>query len=399
MQLQCGRSAWPYICINIISFIDILALIGCIYIMRIRFLLSSALISGFLWAACSPSDTAQFGTDTPPLSPAKTVATSTPLQPLVKTASLQARFVPRHPFQARRCMNMGNALEADNEGDWGYRIEARHFQYIKQAGFDTVRIPIKWDAHSQSHPPYLISRSFMERVKQVVRQAQANGLGVIINMHHYDDFIENPHAELPRYLAMWHQISTVFRQAPSTIYFELLNEPTRAISNAQLNQVYAQVLPLIRRTNPNRALIIGGNNWNSVESLSEIRWPRDPNLVATFHDYGPHEFTHQGASWVDPPVAVGRRWGHAEDYADLRDTYAIAANFQSHVRLPILIGEFGVIDSVQGSQRAEWLYHRRRAIEQAGYSWCVWDFAGAFSTFDTARRQWHPDMLKALTNR
>jgi len=48
---------------------------------------------------------------------------------------------------------MGNALEADNEGDWGYKIQARHFQYIKQAGFDTVRIPIKWDAHTQTRPP------------------------------------------------------------------------------------------------------------------------------------------------------------------------------------------------------------------------------------------------------
>ena len=315
----------------------------------------------------------------------------------VKTASLQGAYAVPSPFQARRCINMGNALEAENEGDWGYKIEARHFQYIKQAGFDTVRIPIKWDAHTQSRPPFRIARPFMERIKQVVGQAQANGLGVIIDVHHYEDFINNPRQEFARFQAIWGQISTVFRGAPSNVYFEILNEPTRAISNSDLNQIYAQIIPMIRRTNPTRPIIIGGNSWNSVDTLGAINWPADPNVIATFHDYGPHAFTHQGAEWMDPVFPMGTQWGSRADYQDLKDTYSLANGFASRARRQVLVGEFGVIDRIDARARANWLAHRRRAIESSGFSWCVWDFAGAFSLFDIKNNRWKPGVLNALT--
>jgi len=317
----------------------------------------------------------------------------------IKTASLQGGYSAPSPFQARRCINMGNALEADNEGDWGYKIQARHFQYIKQAGFDTVRVPIKWDAHTQTRPPFMISRPFMERVKQVVGQAQANGLGVIIDVHHYEDFINNPRREFARFQAIWGQISTVFRGAPSNVYFELLNEPTRAISNSDLNQIYAEIIPMIRRTNPTRPIIIGGNSWNSVDTMSQINWPQDLNVIATFHDYGPHEFTHQGAEWMDPIFPMGRNWGSRADYQELKETYVLANNFASRARRQIFVGEFGVIDRIDGRKRAEWLAHRRRAMESSGFSWCVWDFAGAFSLFDLSNNRWRPGVVEALTGR
>jgi len=48
----------------------------------------------------------------------------------------------------RRGINIGNALEAPREGEWGVYIRDEYFRIIKEAGFDTVRIPIKWSAHA-----------------------------------------------------------------------------------------------------------------------------------------------------------------------------------------------------------------------------------------------------------
>jgi len=316
----------------------------------------------------------------------------------IKTASDNI-MVKANTFPVRRCLNMGNALEADYEGEWGYTIQDAHLRKVAQAGFDTVRIPIRWDKHTSTRAPYTIDVAFMERVKEVVGQAQAHGMGVIIDVHHFEDMITNPVGQKDRFLSIWNQIATVFRYAPANVYFEILNEPTRDISPAQLNQVYRAVIPVIRQTNPTRILIMGGNSWNSVDTLESVDYPRDPNIVATFHDYGPHEFTHQGAQWMDVPPPMGRTWGSRADRAELKDSYQIAARFQSNFKRPIFVGEFGVINTVPNAQRAEWMKIRRQAMERAGYGWCAWDFAGAFSIYDLERERWKPGMIDSLMGR
>lgn len=317
---------------------------------------------------------------------------------IIQTAS--NRFmVSRNNFPVKRCVNMGNALEAEQEGSWGYTIQEHHLQKIAQAGFDTIRIPIRWDAHTSVHPPYTIDIAFMERVKEVVGQAQSYGMGVIIDVHHYESLIKNPRTQTNRFIAIWDQIANVFQYAPPNVYFEIVNEPTRDITSQQVNALYRAVIPVIRRTNPTRVLIIGGNSWNSLDTLKEVDFPQDPNVIATFHDYAPHNFTHQGATWTENPPPMGEKWGSPSDYAALKSDYQMAKDFQSRSNRPIFVGEFGVIDTVPLSERVRWTLARRKAIEQAGFSWCVWDFAGGFSIYDKDREQWRPGMLEALMGR
>ncbi len=320
----------------------------------------------------------------------------------VKLAQLGGTYTPRQHqnyFPVRRCINMGNALEADNEGEWGYTIKAQDFRTIARAGFDTVRIPVRWDLKTQSRPPYRVEPAHMARVIEVVSQAQAAGLGVIIDVHHYRALVADATGpEAARFLAIWDQIASAFASAPRTVYFELLNEPTKA-STADLNALYARALAVIRRTNPTRAVIIGGNSWNSIDTMNEVRFPRDPYLVATYHDYDPHEFTHQGADWDENPAPLGRKWGSRDDINAMRATIAQASAFKARTGLPVFVGEFGVIDTVPLAERAAWVKARRRAMEQAGLSWCAWDFSGRFKAYDLSRRTWLPSMKSALTGR
>src|SRR3712207_5003553 len=73
-----------------------------------------------------------------------------------------------------RGINLGNALEAPNEGEWGVTLKADYFKRIKEAGFDTVRLPVKWSAHAAAAPPYAIDERFAERVDWAVDQALQN---------------------------------------------------------------------------------------------------------------------------------------------------------------------------------------------------------------------------------
>lgn len=299
-------------------------------------------------------------------------------------------------FPVRRCINMGNALEAETEGAWGYTIKAAHFRIIVAAGFDTVRIPIRWDIHTDAAPPYSIDPVFMTRVKTVARQAHDAGLGVIIDVHHYEGLMEHTKREMPRYLAIWDQISDTFQDAPENLYFEIINEPISPMTMDKANDIYARVIPRIRTTHPKRAIIFGGDDWNNVHSLKEIEFPDDPYLVATFHDYEPYKFTHQGASWSENPPPTGRKWGKRKDIKDLSSDYKRARAFQADVKRPVFVGEFGVIDTLPHDQRAQWLEARRRMAETSGFSWCVWDFGGAFELYDTKAERWHPHVIEAL---
>ena len=364
-----------------------------------RIFLTSAAVLGlaFCVSSCSRTEPAQMSEAIAKVS--QPAAQNS--EPVVKVAQMggAAAAAARNYFPVKRCINMGNALESENEGDWGYTIRERDFHTIRKAGFDTVRIPVRWDIKIQPQPPYRIDPALMQRVIDVVGQAQNAGLGVVLDVHHYRDLMAavSP-KDADKFLAIWDQIARAFAAAPSTVYFELLNEPTEA-DMGELNALYAQALQIIRRSNPTRAVMMGGNRWNSLDTLEQVRFPRDPYLVATYHDYGPHEFTHQGASWEDNPPPMGTKWGSRKDRAELNEIVNRARSFKDRTGLPVFVGEFGVINSVPDNQRAAWIKARRKAMEQAGLSWCVWDYSAAFNSYDMSTERWKPEILDALVGR
>jgi endoglucanase len=57
------------------------------------------------------------------------------------------------------------------EGAWGVTRQASYFEVIKAAGFDSVRILIRWPAHAATELPYEINPAFFKRVDWVSQQA------------------------------------------------------------------------------------------------------------------------------------------------------------------------------------------------------------------------------------
>ena len=129
-----------------------------------------------------------------------------------------------------RGVNLGNALEAPNEGDWGVVLEEEYFDLIKEAGFNSVRIPVRWSSHAEEKAPYTISPAFFERVDWAVEQALSRGLVVVLNMHHYLELMEDPLEHQERFLALWRQIAEHYKAQPEGLFFEPLNEPNGTLS-------------------------------------------------------------------------------------------------------------------------------------------------------------------------
>ncbi len=303
--------------------------------------------------------------------------------------------LPESPIS--RCINLGNALDAPNEGDWTYIIKDEHVQKIAKAGFETVRLPIRWSAHTQKEAPYVIDPAFFARVEHVVNVALLNGLKVIIDVHHYEEIMQTPAAHVDRLDAMWRQISRRFRGHGENIIFEVLNEPMAELTSKELIPLNARMVATIRNNaGSDPWIMLGGDNWGNFSGLKKMRFPYDPRIIVTFHDYGPFEFTHQGASFTGKDYPTGRAWGTDRERKDVISLFSEARQFGSELRKPIFLGEFGVYKRVPESERAKWIKYYRQSAEDAGIGWCLWDFGAAFAIYDEETKSWSPPILEAL---
>jgi endoglucanase len=318
-------------------------------------------------------------------------------QSQTRMAETSSRVPNQAYFPVNRCINVGGALEAPREGDWfNYRIRERDMGTIAAAGFDTVRIPIKWSAHALPNAPYTIDPAFFARIDEVMTWALQANLNVIINVHHYDELYENPDRHEPRFDALWAQIAARYRTAPPNVMFELINEPRDAFSGERVNVAQARALSIIRQTNPTRTAILAGDNWGNIDGMDNLRLPNDPYVVGTVHYYGPFEFTHQGAEFMPNPPPSGRVWPMMGDREQVARDMKRMADWREKLGAPVLMGEFGTLDNIPMVQRAAWTADIRRAFQDINMPTCYFNFAAGFSMYDLSREQWKTPLLNAL---
>ena len=297
-----------------------------------------------------------------------------------------------------RGVNLGNALEAPNEGEWGLILEAEHFRLIRQAGFDMVRIPVRWSAHAQTEPPYTIDPAFFERIDWVLDQARRQRLIAIINMHHYDQMYTEPAAHRERFLALWRQIAEHYRGQGPGLIFEPLNEPNGALDGDPWNVLASEVIAVIRRSNPARDIVIGPGNWNRISQLPNLELPPDEHLIVTFHYYEPFQFTHQGAEWVNGSSAwMGTMWeGKGWEQAYIRADLDIAKQIADQNGWQLYMGEFGAYSKADNDSRVRWTRYLVQEAEARGIAWSYWEFGAGFGVYDRDAGAWRKELLRAL---
>ncbi|MEM1105233.1 MAG: glycoside hydrolase family 5 protein [Pseudomonadota bacterium] len=303
--------------------------------------------------------------------------------------------VPQSPIT--RCMNLSNALEAPVEGAWGYRVRAQDLVALSEAGFDTVRLPVKVSAHTGPAPEFLIAPQLLDRLDTVIGQALAAGLNIILDVHHFDEIYDDPDAETPHLEAIWRQLGARYAGAPEGLIFEVLNEPRGALTPARTAALNRALLAQIRQTNPGRWVILSPSDWSSLPAWLGAEFPREAGVITSFHYYAPYEFTHQGASWLETPPIYSGAWGDDPgEIAEVRGDFARARQKALADGLPVLVGEFGAHVSNAPGERAAWLQAVRTASEAAGFGWCHWGFAAEFGAYDPALEAWRPGVLDAL---
>jgi len=297
-----------------------------------------------------------------------------------------------------RGINLGDALEARQEGDWGVVLEEEFFSIIARAGFDSVRIPVRWSAHAQDEPPYTIDPAFFARVDWAVDHALAQGFLVILNIHHYIELMESPQEHRQRFLALWEQIATHYQAYPQELILELLNEPRNNMVPEEWNALIPQAIEVIRKSNPQRYLMVGPARVGGISGLAYLNLPsHERRLIVSVHYYRPYKFTYQGADWVSGAQKwLGRTWGSDEERKEVEEDFDEALRWAEDHNRPLHLGEFGTYRKVDMIDRARWSKFVRQQAEKRGITWAYWDFCGTFGAWDQTERQWHELLLNVL---
>ncbi len=332
----------------------------------------------------------------------------------------------------KRGANFGDFLEVPPGQGWRVQHTAKDLALMKAEGFDHVRIPIGWHHYAGPAPDYRLSPVIFAKVDDLVTNALALHLSVLVNIHHFNEFTSRPAENTEKFYAIWRQIAAHYASAPAGLAFELINEPKDAATTELLNPVYAEVIRQIRQTNPRRTIFLGPGRWNSIGELPKLRLPADDqNLIVTVHCYEPFFFTHQGANWAGPEVQslhgivfpgppdkpfvlppdakVSQGVRHWIDrYNTLpteqnpssprafRDLIQQAKVWGEQNHRPMHLGEFGAYTKADQASRARFYGAFRAALDEAGIGWAIWDWKSGFKYWDEAKGEPLPGMRQAL---
>jgi endoglucanase len=324
------------------------------------------------------------------------VAAATPGQ--VPTAT---GFTAMDPFDQIKAMGRGvNIIGYDPL--WRNlsqaRFQERHFQRIRDGGFQTVRVNLQ--AFSHMDAANRLNPIWFQTLDWVVDHAVAAGLQIILDEHDYGVCGNNAASCEPRLTAFWEQVAARYKNAPASVLFEILNEPNGQVTPELWNAWLKKMLAVIRQTNPTRNVIIGPASWNNIHYLDRLELPADDRyIICTVHYYLPMEFTHQGASWNASTARLsGVKWGTDAERQRVADDFASVEQWSAARKRPVLLGEFGAYDrgGADVDSRVAYTSHVARTAESLGWAWTYWQFDSDFIVFDIAKDDWVQPIWKAL---
>lgn len=102
-------------------------------------------------------------------------------------------------------------------------------QAIKAAGFNAIRIPVRWQCHITNEKAMVISKSWMARIKEVIGWCLDADLKVVVNVHHEKWLESNPYykdqeANCQRLALLWMNIANELRDYDYRLAFAGTNE-------------------------------------------------------------------------------------------------------------------------------------------------------------------------------
>ena len=342
----------------------------------------------------------------------------------------------RRTLQMGLGWNLGNNLDAYEEDPddkdylmpsetiWGNpKVTQQALTRVKEAGFQTIRIPVTWLAKIGPAPDYRIDAEWMARVTEVVGYARSAGFQQVIVDTHHDEDHDNNHwqnlkqaskdpalnAQIKEEIkAVWTQIVQNFRDCGDWLMFEGFNElndggwghsaefkENPAHQCNILNEWLQVFVDAVRATG-------GGNAFRwlgcapycaNPAFIKYLVLPQDPagKLMVSVHFYDPSDYTlgKEGPGGVD--YLPYSDWGHTGEagrkHAGYDEAYVqeiFGMLYQDYIakNIPVYIGEIGCSRRDKQNDPRGWAFslYYMEYVAKAARTYCLpailWDCGG-----------------------
>ncbi|OHX64078.1 sulfatase-like hydrolase/transferase [Flammeovirga pacifica] len=302
--------------------------------------------------------------------------------------------------------NFGNVMSANNEGDWAAPIEKYMIEDVAKAGFDHIRLPVRWGSHTSETAPYTIDSQWLTRVEEVIGWANQEGLIVVLNAHGEHWFLDEVSKEdevypqpehWKRLLAIWTQVSHHFKNnSNDNLVFELINEPYFRMNKVLVDQLNRELLEIVRQENSNRIVMLTGGGDNAIKSPQQLDpsiFENDDKLIPWFHYYWPNTFTKYPEIEGSKPT-----WGSPQEYENLRRDFEEVRAWADQYNVPVYLGEFGSNNACDAQSRVR--YHKAIAdlsgeLNFSAALWCAGPKANKM-IYSREGREWTAGHIDAL---
>jgi len=300
------------------------------------------------------------------------------------------------------------------DSSWSNPISDSYFKLLKDAGFNSVRIPVRWQ-HNSNPETHEVNPDRLAGVKEDVKLAIDAGLAVVVSFHWYHElmFAGNHATTLPDYYAeekshfaaLWKQIASEFKEFPDTmLVWDILNEPTVKDVNI-LNEIMNTGYEAIRSVEKNKTIMFESYHAAKFADIVALQMPDDGNIIYSGHYYEPYNYSHQGHSYAckgDEAYAMTAY----NDFKAYVDEARKAYPDKNGGFIPMNMGEFGISGQTgpcgakgpSDKYKAIWTRDLIKAVSKYDISWHYWGFVGVggFEAYDRANGKWFPGMLDAF---
>ena len=294
-----------------------------------------------------------------------------------------------------------------------------HFKWMRDWGFDFVRIPIAYPSYldfdrSRNILPeeiYKISEQAVDTIDSIVSMAHKHKMHVSLNLHRAPGYCVNAgfdepynlwrdQAALDAFCFHWNMWAKRYKNVSrKKISFDLLNEPSMredmndqhskrsAVPGESYRKLALAAAEAIRKENPKHLIIADGNNvGNSV--IPEIM---DLNIAQSCRGYYPGAISHYKAPWANKDVdnLPEPKWpgkvGDKDFNRAMLETY-----YQPWIELAnggvgVHCGECGCWNKTPHDVFLSWFGDVLDILGDHKIGFALWEFIGDFGLLDSRR--------------
>lgn len=320
-------------------------------------------------------------------------------------------------------INIGNSLDAtglrkdkseaeelEYEVSWGNpEIERQQFRAIREAGFQTVRIPVTWEDHMDGDGN--VSEVWMNRVQEVVDMALEEDLYVILNSHHENWMSLIPEREEDiekRLRKLWKQIAKRFETYDDRLLLEGLNEPRQLDSKYEWTEGTEELRGMVNRLNLAFVETIresGGNNKSRYllittyagycmeKTMEDLEVPQG-HILVSIHAYLPYDFCQNkegSTQWREDNI---------QDTEELQKAFMQMNELFIQKGIPVVVTEFGCVDKNNPESRQVWTKYFVKLAKDNDIVCIWWDNGSTYQLLDRENNSWkYPELVESLTGK